>query len=77
MPTLYILVNESDSTQTLENLATVNRNAKFLKIPSSSAQAAIDELVNIDSKSWTASDTVEGQIGNVSEIRLPEHVIVT
>ncbi len=52
----YILITESESTRTLENLADSNEVMLVLRVPPANVSQAMIELSNIDSESWISSN---------------------
>jgi len=64
----YIVIKESESTRTLENLAD--------SVPPANVSQAITELSNIDSKNWISSDNKTIKAGDTSDsIILPKEAI--
>lgn len=71
----YIVIKESESTRTLENLADSNEVMLVLRVPPANVSQAITELSNIDSKNWISSDTLIQPKGETTEIRVPKKAI--
>ena len=72
----YILIKESESTRTLENLADSNEVMLVLRVPPANVSQAITELSNIDSKNWISSDNKTIKAGDTSgSIILPKEAI--
>ena len=76
MPDKYILIKESESTRTLENLADSNELMLVLRVPAANVSEAMTELSNIDSKNWISSDNKTIKAGDTSDsILLPKKAI--
>lgn len=72
----YILIKESESTRTLENLADSNEVMLVLRVPPSNVSQAMIELSNIDSESWISSNNKTIKAGDTSDsILLPKKAI--
>lgn len=72
----YILIKESESTRTLENLADSNEVMLVLRVPFANVSQAMIELSNIDSESWISSNNKTIKAGNTSDsILLPKKAI--
>jgi hypothetical protein len=72
----YILIKESESTRTLENLADSNEVMLVLRVPPANVSQAITELSNIDNESWISSNNKTIKAGDISDsIILPKEAI--
>jgi hypothetical protein len=72
----YIVIKESESTRTLENLADSNEVMLVLRVPAANVSEAMTELSNIDSKNWISSDNKTIKAADISDsILLPKKAI--
>jgi hypothetical protein len=72
----YILIKESESTRTLENLADSNEVMLVLRVSPANVSQAMIELSNIDSESWISSNNKTIKAGDTSDsILLPKKAI--
>jgi len=71
----YIVIKESESTRTLENLANSNEVMLVLRVPAIKVAQAMTELNNINKDNWISSDTLIQPKGETTEIRVPKKAI--
>ena len=72
----YIVIKESESTRTLENLANSNEVMLVLRVPAIKVAQAMTELNNINKDNWISSDIQTERAGDINNsIVLPKEAI--
>lgn len=73
---LKIIIKKSEASRALIELAEVNNDALYLRIPSANVSAAQTELNSIDKTNWTASGNAIETNGQTNDgILLPKEVL--